>query len=134
MTPQRNAGLDSWFSRGLAWLVLTTAAVAGAALLWRGASRGNALLGIAAAALGSVVFLLLMRASLRRSTRHLFGALTAALLVRMTLVAAGLVTTIRTGGDPIAFCIGFFGLYVAHQLVEIVLISRRARSEEEQEV
>lgn len=134
MIPRTSAGLDTWFSRGLAWLALTAAATAAAALLWHEGSRGDAFLGIAAAGAGSIVYLILMRSSLCRSTRHLFRALTAAFLVRIVLVAAGLMTTIRTGGDPLAFCTGFFGLYVTHQLVEIVRITKRTSSEQEQEI
>lgn len=112
--------------RSFALFGLTTALGAAAALSVAGASRAGALSGVAGAAISSAVGLTLLTLALPRGLKQVLAAVGISFLLRMIVVAAGLLVAKATGGDLLAFCIGFFALYLAHQLIEIAALSRRS--------
>lgn len=57
----------------------------------------------------------------RRSLRQALGAAAAGFLFRMLLLAVGLVAAVHNGASPLWFAVGFFGVYLPSQLVEVVV-------------
>ncbi len=110
--------------RSFALFGLTTALGAAAALSVAGASRAGALSGVVGAAISSAVALALLTLALPRGLKQVLAAVGVSFLVRMIVVAAGVLVAKATGGNLFAFCIGFFALYLAHQLIEIAAVSR----------
>jgi hypothetical protein len=105
---------------------LTTALGAAAALMAAGAERSGALAGVVGAAASSAVALALLIMAMPRGLKQVLAALAVSFLLRMIAVAAGLLAARATGGDLLAFCIAFFALYLAHQVIEIAAVFRRS--------
>jgi ABC-type transport system involved in cytochrome c biogenesis permease subunit len=112
--------------RSYALFGLTTAMGAAAALSAAGAQRLGAMAGVAAAAVTSAVALGLLFLAMPGGLKRVLGALAVAFFLRMITVAAGLLAARSAGGDLLAFCIAFFALYLAHQVIEIAAASRRS--------
>lgn len=118
----------SLFGRSAA-LFAATSAVGAAALFSLGSgARAGAAAGLIASALGSAVALALLAAAFDRGLKPVLAALVVGFLTRMLLVAAGLLASGALGGDPLAFTAAFFGLYLAHQAIELTVVVRRARA------
>ncbi len=120
------------FGRSLGWFVATALAACVAPLFAAASLRSGIWSGVACAAVGSAVGLALLHlvGSKNPTTQKVLGALVATFLLRMMLVAAGILVAHALKADLAAFCAGFFGLYLVHQVIEIVVIARRARSTE----
>lgn len=117
----------SLFGKSLALFALTTGLGAGAAFTVEGASRLGAGTGIVVGAVASASALSLLALSFDRSLKLVLGALVAGFLLRMMLVAAGVLVAHALGGDLLSFAAAFFALYLAHQIIELAVVVRRAR-------
>ncbi len=112
--------------RSYALFGLTTAMGAGAAFLAAGAQRLGALAGVCVAAVTSAVALGLVFLAASGGLKRVLAALAVSFLLRMFAVAVGLFAARSFGGDLLAYCIAFFALYLAHQVIEIAAVSRRS--------
>lgn len=110
--------------RSYALFGVTTAMGAAAASLAAGSERLGALAGVAVAAVSSAVALALLALAVTGGLKRVLAALAVSFLLRMMAVAAGLFAARAAGGDLLAFCIAFFALYLAHQVIEIAAVSR----------
>lgn len=117
----------SLFGRSAALFAATIALGAAVLLALGPGARAGAAAGLVASALGSAVALALLAAAFDRGLKRVLGALVAGFLTRMLLVAAGLLVSGALEGEPLAFAAAFFGLYLAHQAIELTVVVRRAR-------
>ena len=113
--------------RGVGLCALTTALAALAPVLLAGPSRLGAVIGLATAALATGSSLGILKLTFHGGMKHAVAGLAVGFLLRMLLVAAGLLVALSAGGEPLAFAATFFGLYLAHQSIEIAMLSRSAR-------
>jgi hypothetical protein len=96
------------------------AGLLGAYFLPRSAeARLAAFVGVAGSVLAGAVVLPLKRRALDRGLNRALVVLGAAFVVRLVLVVAGLMYVVRANLGPLAFTLGFFGVYVVLQWVEI---------------
>jgi hypothetical protein len=87
--------------------------------------RVGAGLGVGTAALSSALTLGFLQLTWRRALKQVIASLAVGFLLRMVMVAAGLLTALHLGAEPLAFAAAFFGLYLVHQTVEIGMLARR---------
>lgn len=118
---------QSPFKASVALLVLSTLVGCAALLAVHGAARAGAAAGIAVGVLASGTALAFLALAFNRGIKLLLGALAAGFLVRMLLVAGGLLASLALKGDVMAFAVAFFALYFAHQAIELTLVVRAAR-------
>ena len=117
----------SLFGTSLALFGATTGAAALCALFQGGSTRTGAMAGVVAAAVASASALWMLALAFDRGMKLLLGALAAGFLLRMVLVAGGILSAIALQGDPMAFAVAFFALYLAHQTIELTVVVRRSR-------
>ncbi len=117
----------SLFGKSLVLFALTTAVGGAAPFLFEGPARLGAGAGVAVGALASASALGLLALAFDRGVKLVLGALVVGFLLRMMLVAAGVLVAHALGGDPLAFAAAFFALYFAHQVIELAVVVRRAR-------
>jgi hypothetical protein len=115
------------FGRSLPLFGATTGAGALSCFIVDGPLRIGALAGISVAALTSAIALTLLSLAFDRNINAVLGAVAAGFLMRMLFLAVGLLAALRLKGEPIAFVVGFFVLYLAHQLIEIFVVLRQSR-------
>ena len=108
-----------WVYAALAALVAAAGLVAAALLPRTAEGRLAALVGAGAAALSGVVALPLKRRAVAKSLKAALTAMVVVFGVRVVLVGLGLVWVLDQGGGAIAFTLGFFGVYLVLQWVEI---------------
>lgn len=116
----------SLFRKSLVLFGLTTLVAGLAPLALAGEARTGAATGVAVAALASASALALLGLAFDRGLKLVLGALVSGFLLRMILVAAGVLVARALGADPLAFVGGFFALYLAHQAIELVVVVRHA--------
>lgn len=117
------------FALAASLFAVTTLVGVAVAALQAGPVRVGALAGTLGAGLASAVALALLRLTLNRGTRQLFAGLMGGMGCRMLTLAAALLVAHSLGGDLIAFAVGFFGVYLVHQVIEITLVAKRARTD-----
>jgi F0F1-type ATP synthase assembly protein I len=117
------------FGRSLILFGLTTLVAAVVPALLQGPARVGAAAGVITAALATCVALGALKLTISRDIKQLVAAISAGFLIRMMMVAAGMLAARALDGDLIAFTAGFFGLYLVHQMSEIAVVSRRARAD-----
>jgi hypothetical protein len=115
------------FGKSLVLFGLTTALGAAAPFMLEGAVRLGAGAGVATGALASATALALLAAAFDRGLKLVLGALVVGFLLRMLLVAAGVLVAHAMGGDLLSFAAAFFALYLAHQAIELAVVVRHAR-------
>jgi hypothetical protein len=108
-----------WVYAALAAGVAAAGFAAAALLPHTAEGRLAALVGVGAAALSGVVALPLKRRAVAVSMKAALMAMSAVFGVRVVLVAVGLVWVLDQSGQAIAFTLGFFGVYLVLQWVEI---------------
>ncbi|MHB8878726.1 MAG: hypothetical protein ACYC8T_33925 [Myxococcaceae bacterium] len=84
-----------------------------------GPDRAGALVGTLAAALSVAVALPLKRRAVRKSMNAALLAMAAVFGFRVVLLAAGLLWVLSKGTGAMAFTLGFFGVYLVLQWLEI---------------
>ncbi|MGI5863206.1 MAG: hypothetical protein ACOX6T_14260 [Myxococcales bacterium] len=115
------------FGRSVALCALATGLAAVASVLLAGPSRLGAMIGVATAALSTGSSLGILKLTFHGGMKRAIAGLAVGFLLRMLMVAAGLLVALSAGGEPLAFAAAFFGLYLAHQSIEIAMLSRRSR-------
>ena len=123
-----NRGKRQTLRTGMLLMGLTTGLAALVPAALSGAVRLGAGAGLAVAAVASASAIALLALSIDRGIKLVLGALVVGFLLRMLMVAAGLLLARSLGADLLAFACGFFALYLAHQLIEVVVVVRRAGS------
>lgn len=92
----------------------------GAYFLPRGAQgRLAAFVGVAEALVSGLVALALKKRALARSVQGALAVVGQVFLLRMAMVAAGLVFVARAQWGAVAFTLGFFGVYFPLQWIEV---------------
>lgn len=117
----------SLFGKSFALFALTTGVGVAAPFFFEGPVRLGAGTGVAVGALASASALGLLALAFDRGLKLVLGALVVGFLLRMMLVAAGVLVAHALGGDPLAFAAAFFALYLAHQVIELAVVVRHAR-------
>ena len=117
------------FGKSLFIFGATTVAAALVPFALAGPVRLGALAGVFAAAVATATALVLLTLAHGRDTRLLLGALAAGFLLRMMVVAAGLVAALALGADLLSFATAFFALYLAHQAIEVTAVLRARAAE-----
>jgi hypothetical protein len=118
------------FRRSLPLFATTAALALMAPFLWEGPVRTGALAGSATAIAASALALLLLKATYSRGNKQMLAGLVGGFIGRLVLIAAGLLTAHALRANLFAFCASFFGLYLAHQVIEITMLSRLSRPAE----
>jgi hypothetical protein len=92
--------------------------------------RWGGFIGVSAAVFSGAVALPLKQRAVAKSLKAAMGVLGVVFGVRLVLLAAGLLFVRFRGYSPVAFVVGFFGVYFALQWVEIsyVLAEHKRRS------
>lgn len=116
------------FGRSLALFGLSTLLAAAVPAVLHGPARVGAAAGVITAALATALALGVLQFTARRDIKQLLVGLVLGFLIRMALVAAGLLIARALGGDLLVFAAAFFGLYLAHQFLEIAVVAKRART------
>ncbi len=112
--------------KGVKLLLVTTFLACLAPLAVMESLRTGVWIGVLAAAISSGIAFSLLSIALERSFKILTMALIVGVLLRIILVAVGLIVSLRLNAHPLAFCVAFFVLYIAHQSIEITSILRRS--------
>lgn len=128
MQDGNQSGKRSLFGKSLAWFGGTTLLAAVAPFLLDGAARTGVVAGVVTGAFASLCALGLLSLAFDRGMKMVLGALAVGFLLRMLLVAAGLLSSMALGGESLAFVAAFFGLYLAHQIIEFTVVVKRSRS------
>lgn len=89
--------------------------------------RQSALLGVGASVLAGALALALKRRAAARGLNWALGMMGVAFAVRMVLVGVGLAYVIRAELGPLPFTVGFFGVYLVLQWVEISYVLAEAK-------
>ncbi|MGC4122766.1 MAG: hypothetical protein QM765_50975 [Myxococcales bacterium] len=117
----------SLFGKSLALFALTTGLGVAAPFFVQGPARLGAGTGVVVGAIASASALGLLALAFDRGLKLVLGALVVGFLLRMMLVAAGVLVAHVLGGDLLAFAATFFALYLAHQIIELAVVVRHAR-------
>lgn len=104
---------------GLAMGVAVTGLVVAAFLPKAPEARQSAFIGVALAAATGVVALVLKRRAVRKDLKEALKAVGVMFGLRAVGVVAGLLWTVESGLNPVAFVAGFFGTYFALQWIEV---------------
>lgn len=89
--------------------------------------RMSAFLGVAGSVLAGALALALKRRAMAKGLNWALGMMGVAFGLRMVLVAAGLVYTMRAQLGPVPFTVGFFTEYLVLQWIEITYVMAEAK-------
>ncbi|MHB1845715.1 MAG: hypothetical protein ACYCWW_12885 [Deltaproteobacteria bacterium] len=109
----------------VSWLGLSAAA----ACLSAGPLRVGLAGGLATAGLAGACTFGALSWSAARALPSVIKAAAAGFLVRLLLLAAGAVLTLRLGGSPVGFGGGFFAFYLLCQGIEVASLQAKPRAE-----
>lgn len=84
--------------------------------------RFGAFIGVGAAAISGAVALPLKQWALAKSVKAALQAMGVVFGLRLALVAGGLFFVLSRGAGPVAFTVGFFGIYFVLQWIEISFV------------
>jgi len=110
------------------WPFATASAAAGAAGIAAAMIHGGAAVyGAVAASVGAVVALAALVAAIDRGLNGVLFGFTVGFLIRVVLVAVGLIASGARGNAALAYVVAFFAVYLVTQTVEVMFVhSRRA--------
>jgi hypothetical protein len=124
--------MSSLRTHSLGFAAASIAAGAAALMATSGGVQTGLCIGLGAGALSGAFSLAYVVRSAEKSVQHALLAVVAGFLGRIVLVAGALVLAHQSHAAMLPCAGGFFGLYAVGQLLEIDVISARARAQERQ--
>jgi len=122
--------MSSFGRHHLAFVLAGALAGICAQLLVAGPERLGAVIGLTAGLFSGFLSLAWVASAAQKGLKEALLGVVGGFLIRLLLVPAALLGCQAAGGSTVACAVGFFVLYAVGQVLEILLVGARARSQE----